>query len=271
MFLTRFSLALLLFITPLAVFAIETVSFDLDETLISSSNMTRGDLKRAKELGYKISKTKSGDYQYIVRPGADEVLAYAKELGFKVIVITANYESYARDIVYSSGLNKYIDAIYSAEDLRRDYNTDFERYPYHRNRTYKPARSTVKKIGRGAERLTKGVYDGVLKRSFLYITGNTNIRPYIPSANAAKYPPIYGSRFHIDDTLRHVDQPLDFVGVHVQEFDGTKALRYSPEGKPSWTYDLMEKLDYLKKYGWVDLYRREYHSDPVQSEVLPVN
>jgi protein tyrosine phosphatase (PTP) superfamily phosphohydrolase (DUF442 family) len=269
--LLRFSLALALFFAPLSALAIDTVSFDLDETLISSGNMTDGDLKKAKELGFKILKTKSGDYEYIVRPGAAEVLAHAKELGFRVVVITCNFDDYARDIISSSDLHSYVDAIYSADDLRNDYNTDYETYPYHRNRVYKPARSTIKKLERGTERLTLGVFEGVVKRSFLYIVGNHNIRPYYPSANFSKYPPIYGSRFHVDDTERHVDQPMDFVGVHVSEFDGTKQIRYSAEGKPSWTYDVMEKLEYLKKYGWVDLYRREYHSDPVISEVKMVN
>ncbi len=267
----RFLLALSLFFAPLAALAIETVSFDLDETLISSGNMTDGDLKKAKALGFKIQKTKSGDYEYIVRPGAEEVLEHAKRLGFKIIVITANCDVYARDIVSSSGLGRYIDAIYSDEDLRRDYNTDYNTYPYHRNRTYKPARTFVKKAERSLERYTIGTFNGFIKRGFLYIAGNNNIRPYIPAPNTAKYPPIYGSRFHVDDTLRHVDQPMDFIGVQVLEFDGTKAIKYSAEGKPSWTYDVIEKLDYLKKYGWVDLYRRQYHSDPVQSVVVPIN
>jgi hypothetical protein len=268
--LLRYSAALILFFAPLSALAIDTVSFDLDETLISSGNMTDGDLKKAKALGFKIQKTKSGEYEYIVRPGAQEVLEHAKKLGFKVIVITANCDVYARDIIASSGLGTYVDAIYTDEDLRRDYNTDYDTYPYHRNRVYKPARTFVKKAGRTVERYTVGTFNGFVKRSFLYITGNNNIRPYIPAPNTAKYPPIYGSRFHVDDTLRHVDQPMDFIGVHVLDFDGTKNIKYSAEGRASWTYDVMEKLDYLKKYGWVDLYRREYHSDPVQSEVIPI-
>lgn len=269
-FLLRFSLALTVFFSPLAALAIDTVSFDLDETLVSSSNMTDGDLDKAKALGYKIQKTKSGEYEYIVRPGAEEVLSHAKKLGFRVIVITSNFDNYARDIISSSNLNQYVDAIYTAEDLRRDYNSDFTTYPYHRNRVYKPARTFVKKTERSLERYTIGTFNGFVKRGFLYVIGNNNIRPYIPAANTAKYPPIYGARLLVDDTLRNIDQPLDFVGIQVPDFDGTKPLRYSAEAKPSWTYDVIEKLDYLKKYGWVDLYRRQYHSDPVQSEVVPV-
>jgi|GEM_PF-3465494 len=269
--LLRLSFAFALFFAPLAALAVDTVSFDLDETLISSGNMTDGDLKKAKQLGFNIKKSRTGDFEYIVRPGADEVLKHAKELGFRVIVITANYDDYARDVIGSSELAPYIDAIYTAEDLSRDYNTDYTSYPYHRNRVYNPARSPLKKFERGVRRLTIGTFDGFVKRGFLYVTGNGNIRPYIPMANTAKYPPIYGSRFHVDDTERHVDQPMDFVGIRVPEFDGTKSIRYSADGQPSWTYDLIEKLDYLKKYGWVDLYRREYHADPVISEVKVIN
>ncbi len=249
----------------------EGLNISFENTEIAFNGKSLSDLKKAKTLGYKIQKTKSGEFEYIVRPGAEEVLDHAKELGFKVIVITANSDTYARDIIASSGLGRYVDAIYTDEDLRRDYNTDYTTYPYHRNRTYKPARTFIKKAERSFERYTIGTFNGFIKRSFLYIAGNNNIRPYIPAANTAKYPPIYGSRFHVDDTLKHVDQPMDFIGVHVLEFDGTKAIKYSAEGKPSLTYDLIEKLDYLKKYGWVDLYRREYHSDPVQSVVVPIN
>ncbi len=264
----RFFLVLSFVFSSLVVFAQDTVSFDLDETLISSANMTRGDLRKAQSLGYKIYKTKSGEYSYVVRPGAEELLAYAKDLGFRVIIITANLESYAKDILNSSGLSKYIDAVYTAEDLEEDYNEDFDKYPYHRNRTYKPAKTFVKKTARTLKQYTVGLYNPVLKRSFLYITGSTNIRPYIPSLNSAKYPPIYGSRFHVDDTLRHVDQPLDYVGVHVPDFDGTKVSKYNSE--PVWIQDIKEKLDYLKKYGWEDLFRREYHRDPLESVVEPI-
>lgn len=246
--------------------AAEIISFDLDETLISSANMTRWDINKAKKLGYNVGKSKDG-FKYVVRPGAEEILKYANDLGFEVMILTHNFGDYARDILASSGLDKYVTKVKSIEDLKLDYNEDFDTYPYHRNRTYKASKTTVQKTAGFFKRYTVGLYKGTLKRSALFLTGNTNIRPYLPAANTKKYPPIYGSRLHIDNSTYNVDAPLDFVGILVPDFDGTDLEPLEADGTASWIVPLKSILDYMKKYSWQDLYRREYHKDPIESKV----
>jgi hypothetical protein len=237
-----------------------TVSFDLDETLISSANLTNKDLQKVKLLGYDIGTSNKEGVAYIVRPDAEKVLKHAKELGFKVIVITYGHRDYANDILESSGLIKYVDLVKSLEDIKKPYNIDYKTYPYHRNKTY-PQHDFW-------QLCTGDLYKSLLVRSWQRLNGNKNIHAYIPSANINKYPPIYGSRLHIDNTLSHVDNPEDFVGIKVSNFFATELEPQDADGNYIWSKQVIEALDFLKAKGWVELYRKYYGKDPIIDEVL---
>lgn len=237
----------------------EIVSFDLDETLIASNKLHDSDFKKVINSGYELLSSKKG-LKFVIRPDAERVLEHAQSLDFKIIVITHNIRKYAEDILNSSGLFRYIDEIISNEDLKKSYNRDFQTYPYHRNRTY-PQQSFLRTW-------TVGFYKSFIAKGFLNLIGNKNIHPFLPSRNINKYPPIYGSRFHVDNAIYNVENPLDFVGVKVTDFLGTSPEPKDANGNYIWSKQVMEQLDFLKQHGWVELYRRNYGKDPI-NEIIP--
>jgi len=203
---------------------------------------------------YKLHKSRKGR-DYIIRPDAQRVLKHAKDNGFRVIIITCNLKKYADDILESSGLIKYIDGIKSNEDLRKAYNKDFDTYPRHRNKLIKQKRFL--------NRWTKGFYNASVKRSFLRMLGNKNIKPYLPKKYIEKYPPLYGSRFHVDNLYKHVKAPLDYVGLNVSPFYGTDLELSDESGEYLWSETVIQELDSLKQYGWERLYFEKYLKQPV--------
>ncbi len=234
------------------------VSFDLDETLVESNHLTKAKLKQAKELGYEIKTTVNGQ-DYILRPGAMELLEFAKSQGFTLILFTHNLNAYANDILESSGMVKYFTNIKSHEDVIKPYNVDFQKYPNHRNRTY-PQKSIL-------EVYTVGLYQALLVNGFERMQGEHNIQSYIPSINAAKYPPLYGSRVHIDNSKEHVDKPIDFVGILVDAFYADKLELQDTNGHYLWVEKIKPDLIYLKEHDWIELYKLKYGKEPITDEV----
>jgi hypothetical protein len=53
------------------------IAFDLDETLIESDKLDRKLMDAARELGYEIKKSLSGQ-DYIIRPGTYELLDFCQ-------------------------------------------------------------------------------------------------------------------------------------------------------------------------------------------------
>lgn len=249
-------LVILLFAsTP--VFAL-TVSFDLDETLIQSNHLDRNALKRAEELGYEIKTTESGQ-DYIVRPGAVDLLDFAKSLGFDLIIFTHNYHDYAREILDDSGLAKYFIDLRSHEDAVAAYNRDYVLYPNHRNITY--PQSTIWQV------YTINLYDGLIKNYFIKLMGNHNVQTFVPCYECAKYPPAYGARVHIDNSGDHVYDPVDFVGIKVEPFYADALEAKTANGDYVWEVKIKEDLLYLKRNGWSRLYNHKYGKEADTQEV----
>lgn len=240
----------------------EFVAFDLDETLVCSDKLTKEAVRSARLLGYEI-KTSLGGQEYIIRPGAFEILEYAKSLGFRLMIFTNNRKEYAQDILASSGLLKYFDKIISNNEVKQKYNRDAILYPHHRNFVHDPG-------GNKFAFYTKGFYSATVKKSVQrWILGNKNIHPYFPAYYSSKYPPIFGARVLIDNSTFNVEDPLDFVGIKVPEFFGQELEPRDEDNNFIWVENLKIDLKYLYEYGWVELYKREYHKEPL-IESLPV-
>jgi hypothetical protein len=233
----------------------DTISFDLDETLISSDRLTNNHMKAAQRLGYKLEQSSSGQY-YILRPGAIKLLEYCKSKDLSLILITSNTRPYAVDILDHSGLFKYFDRVISQEDLRSKANRDYAKYPHHRNLNY-PQSS-------GFYNHTLGLYKTFVLRSCQRLFGNSNIHPFVAATNTAKYPPQYGSRLHIDNSLNHVDRPIDFVGIKVAEFTGLELEAQNPNGDYLWVVELKTTIDQYLSNGWQKLYYTLYNKAPIQ-------
>lgn len=254
MILRKLILISLILFSTLSVDA-EYIAFDMDETLIQSDKLLNKDVVLAKQLGFKVSKSNLG-IDYILRPGAIELLEYAKEQGFDLIIISHNVRTYLDDILLSSGLFEYFDKVISHEDLVKPINLDFKTYPNHRNKTY-PQWSLF-------DTYTKTFYTGFVLRSWQRLTGNKNIHPFLPSTNNAKYPPMYGARVLIDNATYNVENPVDFVGVKVDDFFANKKEDLSDD----WINPLKSDIDYLKLNGWTKLYERNYHKIPIVDKVI---
>lgn len=244
---------ILISFSSLAVSA-DYIAFDMDETLIQSDKLLNKDVVVAKELGFDVKESNKG-IDYIIRPGAVEILDYAKEQGFDLMVISHNVKPYLVDILTSSGLDKYFDKIIAHEDLVKPVNIDFETYPQHRNKTY-PQWSLV-------DAYRHSFVNGFIVRGWQNFTGNKNIHPYLPSTNNAKYPPMYGARVLIDNAVYNVENPVDFVGIKVSEFYARDPEELSEE----WIEELKDNIDLLKTEGWVELYKAKYNKEPVLEEV----
>ncbi len=236
----------------------QLVSFDLDETLVESNQLGRKELKKAKELGYEIKTTVNGQ-DYILRPGALELLEFAKSQGLTLMLFTHNRRAYAEDILESSGMAKYFSKIKSHEDVIKPYNVDFKKYPNHRNKTY-PQKSPL-------EVFTVELYQDLLVNGFERMQGEHNIHAFVPCINCAKYPPLYGARVHIDNSEVHVDKPVDFVGILVDDFYADKLESQDANGHYPWVEALKADLIYLKEHGWVELYKLKYNKDPITDAV----
>lgn len=252
-------LVLFCLLLPQAILA-TTVSFDLDETLIQSNHLTKEALKRARGLGYEVETT-LGEQDYIIRPGTWELLDYAKSLDFDLILFTHNYHNYALDILDSSGLHVYFDEIRAHHDVLAPYNHDYKTYPNHRNITY-PQKSIF-------EVYTKDLYQGLFYNTVMNLQGHRNLQSFFPCMSCAKYPPLYGSRVHIDNSLTHVDAPIDFVGIKVKNFDADELEPLTRDGEYLWVAKIKEDLDYLKRNGWSRLYFHKYNKQP-DTKPVPV-
>ena len=242
-----------LFLSILSASA-DYIAFDMDETLIQSDKLLNTDVIKAKELGFDVKKS-NGGIDYILRPGAVEILEYAQAQGFDLIIISHNVRAYLLDILSSSGMDKYFDSVISHEDLIKPINLDFQTYPQHRNKTY-PQWSLF-------DAYRHSFVNGFIVRGWQNFTGNKNIHPYLPSSNNAKYPPMYGARVLIDNASYNVNDPVDFVGIKVTEFFAREPEELSDE----WIEELKRDIDLLKANGWAELYKSKYGKEPILDEV----
>lgn len=234
------------------------VSFDLDETLVESNHLGKAELKKAKELGYEIKKTVNGQ-DYIIRPGAIDLLEFAKSQGLTMMLFTHNTRDYAEDILESSGLAKYFTKIKAHEDVLKPYNVDFTKYPHHRNISY-PQKSIL-------ETYTVDLYEGLIVTNFQRMQGECNIHPFMPCINCAKYPPLYGARVHIDNSEVHIDKPLDFVGIGLDDFYADRLETKDANGRYLWAETIKNDLLYLKLHNWIELYKQKYKKEPIVDAV----
>ena len=249
---------LALVITP--IFAYEgKVAFDLDETLIESTELDLKHLDRAQALGYKV-ETSKGNQDYIVRPGAFELLDYAVSQGFTLMIMTHNRPDYAKDILESSGLDKYFSEVRTMADCKMPYNLNFQRFPYHRNKVHKTEKSDF-------ERYISTFYHGFIEKNLVRLQGNKNIHPYLPCLNCDKYPPLYGARVLFDNSSYNIEDAVDFAGVKVAPFYAQEELEKLDSGEYKWVEAIKSDLDYLKNHTWIEFYRFKFSKDPVNSDV----
>lgn len=246
------------------VFATEKqlISFDLDETLVASDKLLNSDVIKAKKLGYEV-KTSVNGQDYIVRPGALELLEFAKGQGFEMMIFSHNTKAYVMDILESSDLAKYFTKVKTHEDVIKAYNVDFKKYPNHRNKTLE--QDSILQI------YTQGLYEGYLVRSFQRMQGNHNIHAYLPCTNCSKYPPLYGARVHIDNSKPHVKNPVDYVGIKVKPFYGLSAEPVNANGDYVWVAKLENDLLELKQEGWIEFYKEKYDKAPNTAPVPVVD
>lgn len=236
------------------------IAFDLDETLIESDKLDRSALKLAEELGFDVKRSAKGQ-DYIVRPGAFELLDFAKAEGFSLMIMTHNRPEYAADILKSSGLDKYFDEVRSMEDCKKVYNLDFQTYPNHRNKVYAQERQSFFKY---LDTLMKGFVGNSVKR----FQGNSNIHPYLPCVNCDKYPPIYGARVLYDNSSYNIEDAIDYAGVKVEPFYADEPLeRLSEHGEYLWVREIKNDLKFLKDHEWYEFYELKFHKKPVIDEV----
>lgn len=239
------------------------LAFDLDETLIESNKLSNKALKQAQRLGFEIKSTKSG-LKYIIRPGAFEVLSFAKEQGFDLDLMTLNNDKYAEEILKDSGMDKYFSRIISREDMTKDYNRDFKTYPNHRNKLHYPKHQP---------RLSyiKNFWQGYIIRSLQKCIGNSNIGPYIPCTSCDKYPPIYGIRVLIDNAKYNVEDPVDFVGILVNNFEAKILEPQNKLGDYIWADKVKTDIGKIKSLGWIEFYKLKYGKYPIIDEVKVIN
>lgn len=236
------------------------IAFDLDETLIESTELDREAIKAAKELGYEVKRSAKGQ-DYIVRPGANELLDYAKAHGFNLMIMTHNRPKYAKDILKSSGLDKYFDEVRSMKDCKQIYNLDFSTYPNHRNKVHVVEGSAV-------SRYLSTFYKGFVLKSIKRFQGNSNIHPYLPCVNCDKYPPIYGARVLFDNSDYNIENSIDYVGVKVEPFYAREPQkRISEQGDYLWVDLIKKDLKYLEDHEWHEYYQLKFHKQPILDEV----
>ena len=240
------------------------IAFDLDETLIESDKIDKKLLETARELGYKVETSIKGQ-DYIVRPGAYELLDFAKAEGFDLMIFTHNRPEYAKDILESSGLDKYFSEVRSMEDCKKVYNLDFSTYPNHRNKVHAQKKQN---FFRYLDTLMKGFVGNSVKR----FQGNTNIHPYLPCLNCDKYPPLYGARVLYDNSSYNIEDAIDFAGIKVDPFYGDSVQkRITSQGDFLWVDSIKKDLKFLKDHEWDELYELKFHKKPVLDEVPIVN
>lgn len=236
------------------------IAFDLDETLIESCELDKEALDKAEKLGYKIRKSAKGQ-DYIVRPGAFELLDFAKQKGFSLMIMTHNDPDYAEDILSSSGLKKYFDEVRSIDDCKKVYNLDFQTYPNHRNKVHATKFEPVKKY-------LDTFYKGYVLNSVKRFQGNSNIHPYLPCINCDKYPPMFGARVLFDNSDYNIEDAIDYAGVKVDPFYANKPeKRISEQGDYLWVELIKRDLIYLQDHDWYEYYELKFHNKPVLDEV----
>jgi hypothetical protein len=245
---------LIVLIFNFAICKASFVAFDMDETLVQSDKLLNKDIERARELGFDVRTTNQG-WVYIIRPGAIELLDYAESLGLELIMMSHNIKPYLETILSDSEMERYFKKVISQEDVSQKINMDFDRFPNHRNRVY-PQPDLF-------ESYLNHFYEAFIVRSFQRLLGNKNIHPYLPSTNNAKYPPMFGARVLIDDTFRHTDSPIDFVGIPVVKFFASTDSELSSE----WIEPIKLDLKMLSEQGWIELYKIKYGIDPIIEDV----
>jgi phosphoglycolate phosphatase-like HAD superfamily hydrolase len=265
----------------------ETIVLDSDETIFACDKLTKRMKTRAKKLGYQIKKSLEGR-EYILRPGALELLSYTgtlellrymKERGHKIILCTRNLRNYMEDLVKSSGIGEYVDAVVTREDLlSAPENEDFKKYPHHAAR-----------IG-AWERFTSGLYRntiGTVEHGMRFIkaklTGRVNPRPdegpklnKYPQAISAIATRLTGKYFpeaHIlidnkylenQERAQQSGKPGDkgaWTTINPGQFNGDKPEKRLPSGEYEWVAKIKQGLE----MGWEK--HLETHQNP-KEEVL---
>lgn len=124
----------------------QVIVFDMDETLGDT------DWKKANPKDPKVvekikafgdrellnipsndSKNKfAEEINYVLRPGTKELLEYLHGRGYKIVLSTRNYGPRLQTIVDSDPLlSKMVDGVLGREDLLKEENKDFKKYPHH--------------------------------------------------------------------------------------------------------------------------------------------
>lgn len=249
----------------------EIITFDLDETLISCNKLTNAMKKAGQKLGYKLYKSKEGS-EFFVRPGAEELLKWIKDQGFKIVVSSRNFEKYEDDILASCGLGQYVDYTTGHMDLVESAKAaDKKKFPNHPNNKL----GILTWSGRVTHSVFKGIFKDTLWRGFKhYVLRDQNIKPYFPVAawRNNKYPPyLSGSRVLIDnlyeETLINSKASEDWVALNPGEFYGDKEEPKNKDGEYTWVANIKKGLNIQKNQGWKALYEREYHKKPIDDKV----
>lgn len=173
----------------------QVIVFDLDETLIAGDK-NHIDAKREKAinaLGDRKVETVPKDHpmnergveiKYVLRPGAEELLAYLHSRGYKMIACTRNYADRGDAICnHDPVLSKYISGCLGRKDLQSAANKDFKASPHHPDNLSFGIRFKAKLSNIFIE------YPKHLWRKFKSIFNGQNIRWNPEIGVLGKYPP----------------------------------------------------------------------------------
>lgn len=241
------------------------ISFDMDETLISYNKLSNSGKEKARMLGYKFQVSDKKKKEFILRPGAIELMQYLRDNGFKIVVSSRNLRSNVEDIVESSDLRYYVDHYTGLEDLVDDPNNqNFKLMPRHPNNL-----PFIEKLIGFLHTWLIRFPEKFIWRSVLSMF-NENINPYIPSYpwEINKYTPyLSGSRVLIDnlyeENKRNALRSKDWVALDPGEFLGLELEKKNARGEYTWVSKIKKAALILKEKGWQELYIREYGEQPI--------
>lgn len=247
-----------------------TLTFDLDETLVSAQNLTEAMKAQGQELGYQLLTSKAGK-EYFLRPGVIDLFKNLKSQGFNIAVASRNFETYVKDIVSSSEMAPYVSRATGIESILGDTeNMNFERFPHHPNNV-----GIFGRIAGITQRFTSGMVKSA-KRMVMSLW-NKNIHAYFPQdlSKSKKYPPyLSGSHVLFDNLYTKVKvdayRSKDWVAKDPGFFDGTEPEKKLPNGQYEWVANVLAAAEKLKdpKQGWQALYREEFDGeDPIEDPV----
>ncbi len=123
----------------------QVLVFDMDETLaetdwkkhnpedpkVQQQIASLGD-RELRTLDYQDQRNPGKKLRYVLRPGTKELLEYLHNKGHKIVLSTRNFGERLQYIVDNDPvLSQYVDGVLGMEDLKKDENKDFKKYPHH--------------------------------------------------------------------------------------------------------------------------------------------